>query len=131
MSLNEIDCKTAFQNLKILKNHFLVDVRSVLEWGSDGIPDVDYKKNNIFFIEWDMNMKESFLNTFGEIINSKFKKSDVLYFICRSGIRSGVASSICQNIGFKNSYNVTHGYKNCRFILCKKGVWNLKLLKYN
>lgn len=37
------------------------------------------------------------------------KKSQDIYFICRSGARSGRAASILANLGFSNTYNVTGG----------------------
>jgi rhodanese-related sulfurtransferase len=55
--------------------------------------------------------KKVFNKNFLKEIKKKFKKTDTLIIMCRSGDRSVVAADILTDAGYKNVYNVIYGFE--------------------
>lgn len=77
------------------KEHFLLDVRTINEYGFSRI------KNSL-----NIDVLES--KAFLEKVN-KLDKSKNYYIICRSGNRSMKAIKKMEELGFENLYNITGG----------------------
>ncbi len=110
MSVLNVECQYVYNTLKSVSNSYLIDVRSMNEWKFDGIPDLSYINKKTFLIEWPTFLDDQFIKIYTDQLNYNFNKLDKLFFICKSGIRSAVASQLSINIGFKFSYNVFSGF---------------------
>ena len=73
----------------IADNYYLIDVRTPEEFKSGYLEDA-------INIEW-QNIKN---------LNKEIKKDDKIYLYCRSGNRSGKATDILINLGYKNVKNI-------------------------
>ena len=73
----------------IADNYYLIDVRTPEEFKSGYLEDA-------INIEW-QNIKN---------LNKEIKKDDKIYLYCRSGNRSGKATDILINMGYKNVKNI-------------------------
>jgi hydroxyacylglutathione hydrolase len=91
----------------------------------DGIPTVtpqnvqSFKEARLI----DVRTPEEYVGELGHIIGSSLKtlgpeldhflsstdKNQAIIFICRSGARSGSATAVAMNLGFKNIYNMEGG----------------------
>ena len=111
MSIIEIDSLKAFEMLKLKENSFLIDVRTSFEWNNVGVPDLTEFNKNLFYIEWVPIIDNNFFNDFKTELTKNFLKHDNLIFICKSGIRSRMASNISLNFGFENVFNISDGFE--------------------
>jgi len=73
----------------IANDYYLIDVRTPEEFKSGYLEDA-------INIEW-QNIKN---------LNKEIKKDDKIYLYCRSGNRSGKATDILINLGYKNVKNI-------------------------
>ena len=73
----------------IANDYYLIDVRTPEEFKSGYLEDA-------INIEW-QNIKD---------LNKEIKKDDKIYLYCRSGNRSGKATDILINLGYKNVKNI-------------------------
>ena len=89
----------------IADNYYLIDVRTPEEFKSGYLEDA-------INIEW-QDIKN---------LNKEIKKDDKIYLYCRSGNRSGKATDILINLGYKNVKNIG-GLKEASESL------NLKIIK--
>jgi rhodanese-related sulfurtransferase len=79
---------------------YLVDVRSIAEYYLVGHP---------FWNETRQDFERN--ENFARDIQARFKKNDVLVFICRSGGRSRRAAEAALEAGFAEVYNVDEGFE--------------------
>jgi rhodanese-related sulfurtransferase len=86
---------------------YLIDVRSIAEYVFVGHPEMAYSIPLLFWSEQDQRMVPN--SNFIEDIRKRFKETDVLVFICRSGKRSLKAAQMAQKAGFSDFYNVGEG----------------------
>ncbi len=104
----EISPPEAFE---LLQNQsvYLIDVRSVAEYVFVGHPEMAY---NIPFEFWDENKQKLVLNKrFIKDIKARFKPSDTLIFICRSGGRSSKAAESALRAGFNQVFSIKEGFE--------------------
>ena len=73
----------------IANDYYLIDVRTPEEFKSGYLEDA-------INIEW-QNIKD---------LNKEIKEDDKIYLYCRSGNRSGKATDILINLGYKNVKNI-------------------------
>ena len=73
----------------IANDYYLIDVRTPEEFKSGYLEDA-------INIEW-QNIKD---------LNKEIKKDDKIYLYCRSGNRSGKATDILINLGYRNVKNI-------------------------
>lgn len=86
---------------------FLIDCRSMAEYELVGHPPMAY---NIPYKSWTpegLKINHDFVKD----VSEKFKKTDRLLIICRSGKRSRNACSQLVGAGFKNVFNVSDGFE--------------------
>ncbi|WRH26543.1 rhodanese-like domain-containing protein [Arthrobacter sp. JZ12] len=92
---------------RVSKGAVLVDVRTVEEWRSVGVPDLTDAGTAPLFLEWnrsDGTRNTSFLNQLNAL------KGRELLFLCRSGVRSVAAAQSAAAAGH-TAYNVLHGFE--------------------
>ncbi len=92
------------------KNVYLLDVRTQEEYQLVGHPPMAYNIPFVYFSGGPHPNKH-----FIEDVESRFKKSDTLLVICRSGGRSAPAADALVRAGFKYTYNVRDGFEGVGF----------------
>lgn len=104
---------TAKECLKALKENDsakLIDVRTPSEWENDGYADLTTLDKKVNLISWtniDGTYNEEF---FIKIKNLNIEKDDMLFIVCRSGVRSAHAGNyLNENIVSKNIFNLEGG----------------------
>ena len=109
LNITSIEC---FNKLLKISNSYLIDVRTKPEWKFVGIPDLSSINKKAIFISWhvypEMKINSLFEN---QLINSKIKKTDKLFLICRSGSRSFKAAKFLSSFGYHYCFNVTDGFE--------------------
>ena len=123
--ITNIEPKLAFDALVTNKNSFLIDVRTQEEFDWVGnICDNSFCNQQIL-LTWKnvANLAEpsQFSNVLSEIIFSKSSllfndkkeamQSLQLYFICRSGGRSGLSATHFTNLGWQKCFNILNGFE--------------------
>ena len=86
---------------------FLIDVRSMAEYELVGHPFMAYNIPYMFWTSKGMKTNPDFTKDVAE----KFKKTDKLIVICRSGKRSCRATNKLVKAGFKRVYNMLDGFE--------------------
>ena len=109
--IREITSKEAFEMVKKESTHML-DVRSIAEYVFIGHPDMAFSIPLNFWNEQEQSMEPN--GQFIEYIKTRFKKSDTLIFICRSGNRSRRAAQMLLREGYTQLFNVTDGFEGGR-----------------
>ncbi len=100
-NINALDC---FKILKENKKAKLIDVRTAKEWWDDGYPDLTAINKHVCFITRDNS------NFADDVVERGFNKDDILFFICRSGVRSFYAiSDLINYFNMDNMFNVDGG----------------------
>ncbi len=106
--VEEISSQKAFQMLKN-PSTYLIDVRSIAEYVFVGHPEMAY---NIPLMFWSEEQQRFISNeNFLADIESRFKKDDILIFICRSGGRSFSAAKMVKQSGFLNVFSIKEGFE--------------------
>ena len=112
----DVDPVVAYQDLASNPNAQLIDVRTRAEWSFVGIPDLSALGKEPLLIEWQswpaMDVAGDFVKRLGEQLAARNVGSEApLYFICRSGVRSGAAALAAAGAGFSSTFNVTGGFE--------------------
>ncbi len=87
---------------------FIVDVRTRVEYEFVGHPDLPNGVPNIpikFYPDWRLN------KNFLEDVLKRYKRSDTIITICRSGQRALLAADLLVNGGFENVYYMTDSFE--------------------
>ena len=107
-TIEEISSQKAFQMLKN-PSTYLIDVRSIAEYVFIGHPKMAYNIPLMFWSEKQQKLisNENFLSN----IKSRFKKDDILIFICRSGGRSLRTATMAKQSGFLNVFSIKEGFE--------------------
>ena len=98
----------AFERLKA-PGAVLVDVRSVAEYVLVGHPTTAHNVPSTFWSESQAGFEPN--PGFIDDLKARFKASDILIFICRSGGRSRRAAEAAREAGFPNVFNVLEGFE--------------------
>lgn len=102
----------AFLSLQSVKDSYLIDVRTDLEWKMIGAPDLTGIKKEVIFLSWrlapEMSLNAEFIPILDQLIKDK---NSVLYFLCKSGGRSAEAARAAYDYGYKQSYNILYGFE--------------------
>ena len=107
-----IDVLDAFNFLSKNLNSHLIDTRSDLEWKITGIPDLSSINKETNLINWGPVLDNNFFEYFQKFLLNSFNQEDSLFFICRSGSRSLMATQLAIELGFNNSFNIYAGFDN-------------------
>ena len=101
----------AFSRLSTNPGSWLIDVRTVPEWGYVGFPDVE----RLVRLSWQqfpaMQVDPAFVD---KVAAAGVGKDDEVFLICRSGARSAHAAMALASAGFKNCHNVAEGFEGDR-----------------
>lgn len=117
MSVIDISPTETFSNLRSDPNSLLIDVRTGEEFAFVGVVNANEISNRLALISWkilpDMSENPNFANDLEKSTKTVSQNKDdlKLYFLCKSGARSKEAAIYCQNIGYKNCYNVANGFE--------------------
>jgi rhodanese-related sulfurtransferase len=123
--INNIDSKQVYNQLTSNKNAFLIDVRTQEEFDWVGNVCDSYFCNKQILHTWknvaNPMQSSQFSNILTEIILNKSKSLCAtqeqamqhlqLYFICRSGGRSGLSVVHLTNLGWQQCFNVLNGFE--------------------
>lgn len=102
------------ETYQYLKQHagLLVDVRTIPEWQSVGMPDISSTKGAFAPVSWkiapNMVLNTEFAN---QIAETGIDKSTPIFFLCRSGGRSLDAAVTMTQAGYTCCFNVTGGFE--------------------
>ena len=107
-----IDALEAFDFLSKNLNSHLIDTRSDLEWKITGIPDLSSINKETNLINWGPVLDKNFFEKYQKFLLNSFNQEDSLFFICRSGSRSLMATQLAIELGFNNSFNIYEGFNN-------------------
>ncbi len=106
--ITELSSQEAYEMAK-KPSSYLVDVRSIAEYVFVGHPEIACSIPSAF---WSEEEKDFLTNdTLIEDLTARFKKNDVLIFLCRSGVRSLSAAKIMVQAGYRKVYNLTQGFE--------------------
>lgn len=90
----------------------LVDVRTRAEWAYVGLPDLSAVGKQVVLIEWQTYphgvVNESFT---ADLEAAGVAKEALVYFLCRSGVRSVAAAEAATRDGWAQSHNVLEGFE--------------------
>ena len=110
--VEDVAPKQVWEALLDEKNAQLVDVRTDVEWVQIGVPDLSGAGKQPAMISWQvapsMQVNNGFLD---ELKAAGITPEDHVYFLCRSGVRSGAAAQLAQAAGFPHVYNVANGFE--------------------
>ena len=107
-----IDVLDAFNFLSKNLNSHLIDTRSDLEWKITGIPDLSSINKETNLVNWPPVLDKHFFENYQKFLLNSFNQEDRLFFICRSGSRSLMATQLAIELGFNNSFNIYAGFDN-------------------
>lgn len=101
----------AWEKLKATSN-YLIDTRTKEEIAFVGIPDLEGLSSHYLSLELafypGMKINDKFIDILKSTIENKEQE---LFFICRSGVRSAMASELAANSGYTNCYNIIDGFE--------------------
>jgi rhodanese-related sulfurtransferase len=108
---SEVSTVSPSKALELTQNPatYLVDVRSVAEYYLVGHPVQAYNIPLTFWSETRQDFERN--GNFVQDLQERFRTSDVLVFICRSGGRSQRAAEEAQKAGFTEVYSVDEGFE--------------------
>lgn len=94
----------------------LVDVRTTAEWANVGVPDLTSIGGKPVFLEWAMAPTMTPNPAFADDLTAELEargagRDTPVFFLCRSGARSGAAARAMTALGYVNSYNVAGGFE--------------------
>ena len=90
----------------------LVDVRTDAEWSYVGIPDLSTLNKRVVLVQWqNFPTGAANANFVEELGASGLTRQHVIYFICRSGVRSLAAAEAAAQAGYRNVFNVGDGFE--------------------
>ncbi len=67
--------------------------------------------------QWHANLEESPLQLNGKFVSEvkkQLNENDIIYVICRSGVRSTLAVNLLAQAGFTNAYNIVDGFEGSK-----------------
>ena len=111
----DVTCNQCWETLVSQETAQLIDVRTVHEWNSAGIPDVSSLGRDTILVEWQQFPHMQVNQDFQDIVSKELEergasKDTTLFFICQSGIRSRHAAEAISAIGYNSAYNVVCGF---------------------
>ncbi len=112
----EITVAECWELLSQSRETVLIDVRTNAEWAYVGVPALPKSMNSVIGQQWqvfpNMSVDPEFADKLVATLNDNQLGEDAkLCFLCRSGVRSLAAAKTMWERGYKNSYNITHGFE--------------------
>ena len=100
----------AWEALNANPQTLLIDVRTKAEWHFVGLPDIRSTKKDLLCIEWQFFPNGSKNPDFQKEFENQVSRSNVSYFLCRSGSRSKLAAILMSKEGY-DCYNIKDGFE--------------------
>jgi rhodanese-related sulfurtransferase len=112
----DVSVRAAWDGLAGSAAATLVDVRTKAEWVYVGVPMLTSLGKSTLLIEWDQFPTGQLVPDFVGRLKAELDKRGVppeapLYFICRSGNRSRQAALLATEAGYRQAFNVEHGFE--------------------
>jgi len=108
----DVDPAKAYAELQAEADAVLVDVRTSAEWSYVGLPDLAQVGKAVIFLEWQHFPDGTLNGSFVEQLRQEGVAEGVpIYFLCRSGARSGAAAAAATAAGLGPAYNVADGFE--------------------
>ena len=112
----DVSCKDCYSELQKTPGAQLVDVRTLPEWMFVGTPDLGALNKRVITVDWqrfpDMQINSAFSEAVSQaVVEAGGSKSDSIFCLCRSGVRSIAAAQALTAAGFENAYNVLGGFE--------------------
>jgi len=108
----DVDVTEAWEGVKNNPGAVLVDVRTKAEWSFVGIPDLSEAGKEPVLVEWQefpaMDVNASFVDA---VAAASPDKSQTIYFLCRSGVRSMSAAMALTQAGYAACFNISEGFE--------------------
>jgi len=94
-------------------NAFLIDVREYSEIKSDGRPNLKSIGKSSNLIPWRSNPDFSASHEFVKALTDNFpdKENSILFFLCKAGFRSHMATEAAMRAGYKHCFNIKNGFE--------------------
>ncbi len=93
----------------------LIDVRTEVEWAFVGTCDLSEIDKAPLFVSWQLFPHMEINPAFTDLIMVEdIPKDSLLYFLCRSGIRSKSAAAAITQAGYENCFNILGGFEGDR-----------------
>jgi len=105
----DVTADVAWAHLKNHKNSYLIDVRTDFERSQHGTPDLSEfgrKAICLSFVDGNGVINHDFAEILKSIVTNK---EDLLFFICKTGYRSKIASDYAFSWGYRHSINILGG----------------------
>lgn len=103
----DIGSRQAYRALQADPASVLVDVRTPQEWNSIGVPDM----GGVVFVEWALSDGTPNPRFLDDLSEAGVAGDRAVYFLCRSGQRSGAAAQAATAAGYLRAYNVSDGFE--------------------
>ena len=108
----DVDPAKAYAELQAEADAVLVDVRTSAEWSYVGLPDLAQVGKAVIFLEWQHFPDGTLNGSFVEQLRQEGVAEGIpIYFLCRSGARSGAAAAAATAAGLGPAYNVADGFE--------------------
>jgi rhodanese-related sulfurtransferase len=108
----DIAPETAWKILSERKNAVLIDVRTRAEWNYVGLPDLGSLDKKPALIEWQIFPAMQVNAEFVSALSGALADRDTpMFFLCRSGVRSGAAAKAMAAAGYNSCFNITDGFE--------------------
>lgn len=94
----------------------LVDVRSAAEWTFVGVPDLSTLGKSVHLVEWQRFPGMELVADFADQLKIKLdgveaEPDTLVFFLCRSGVRSASAARVFTSLGYSAAYNIAGGFE--------------------
>ena len=90
----------------------IIDVRTQAEWSFVGVPDLSSLGKQVLLVSWQVFPAMARNEAFAEQVAAHgIKKTDPLYLLCRSGVRSKAAAELLTQLGYTAAWNITDGFE--------------------
>jgi len=100
----------AYERLSKTHDAQLVDVRTEAEWDAVGVPDLAAIGKAPLFVQW--HGSPDFLDELATALEARgIDRNAPLYFLCRSGNRSGITARLAAANGYPETHNVIEGFE--------------------
>ena len=110
--VEDVDAQQAYAALAGDPDAQLVDVRTNAEWSYVGLPDLSAHGKRALLVQWQDFPTGAPNPDFVEQLGAAgLTRQHVIYFICRSGVRSLAAAEAAERAGYRTTFNVADGFE--------------------
>ena len=108
----DVSVQETWKVLKTNPDAVLVDVRTDAEWNFVGISDLSSLGKRPVLISWQVFPSMQVNHDFVAMMEEQgIEKTDPVYFLCRSGVRSRAAAEKAAAEGYQATFNIEGGFE--------------------